>query len=532
MIFIGLGVALFIMDATIVNVSLPTIIKDLGIDSVDAEWVNAVYALVFAALLIIFGRFGDRVGRRKVFVAGAAVFAVASIVAAKSGSGNALIAARALQGVGGAMMSPSSLSLLNATYQGRARTIAFAIYGSIIGGMAAVGPLLGGWLTEYHSWRWCFYINVPIAIAVVVGSYWRVPESKDDHILPGVDVVGAVLSAAGVGLMVFGLIEGRNYGWWTALNTDHVVGITFAQGSLSPVPVALALSVVCLGLLVLVENRRRSAGKNALLDLSLFRLRTFGLGSLAAMIVSLGEFGILFCLPLFLQSVQGFTALGAGALLASLALGAFLAGPTAARLSFRRSPRFVARLGLALEVVGILGLGLTISTTVSGWVVAGWMAVYGLGVGYASAQLTGLILFDVPISKSGIASGTQSTARQIGSALGTAILGTVLFVTLGVQTENNLAALPGVSADQAQSVADVVSATAGTVIPALSARPGGEAVAAAAGEGFATAVRWTAFTAAFFVSLGLLATLALPPGRRDDEVVAAGETGAIAGAGA
>jgi EmrB/QacA subfamily drug resistance transporter len=528
MIFIGLGVAMFIMDATIINVSLPSIIKDLGIDSVDAEWVNAVYSLVFAALLIIFGRYGDRIGRRKVFVAGAAVFAISSIIAAKSGSGNALIAARALQGVGGAMMSPSSLSLLNATYQGRSRTIAFAIYGSIIGGMAAVGPLLGGWLTEFHSWRWCFYINVPIAIIVIVGSFWRVPESKDDHILPGVDVFGAILSASGIGLLVFALIEGRNYGWWRALNTDHVAGLTFTQGGLSPVPIALGLSVVFLGLLLLVENRRRAAGKNALLDLSLFKLRTFGLGSLAAMIVSLGEFGILFSLPLFLQSVQGFTSLGAGALLASLALGAFVAGPTAARLSFRRSPRFVARLGLALEVVGIAGLGLTISTTVSGWIIAVWMVIYGLGVGYASAQLTGLILFDVPIAKSGIASGTQSTARQIGAALGTAILGTVLFVSLGVQTENNIAALPGVPPEQAQQIADLVSQTGGTIIPALAAKPGGAAVAEAAGEGFATAVRWTAFTAAFFVSLGLLATLALPPGRREDEVVADAAGGAPA----
>ena len=215
MLFIGLGTALIIMDATIVNVSLPSIIRELQINSIDAEWVNAIYSLVFAALLIIAGRVGDRVGRRLMFVSGAVVFGIASIVAARTGDGTALIAARALQGVGGAMMSPTSLSLVNSIYTGRSRNIAFAIYGSIIGGMAAIGPLLGGWLTEHHSWRWAFYINVPIVVIIVIGSLLVVPESKDDHFDPGFDVGGAILSALGVGLLVFALIEGRNYGWVT-----------------------------------------------------------------------------------------------------------------------------------------------------------------------------------------------------------------------------------------------------------------------------------------------------------------------------
>ena len=520
MVFIGLGISMVIMDATIVNVSLPSIIRDLNINSIDAEWVNAIYSLVVAALLIIAGRLGDRVGRRLMFVSGAVVFGVASMIAARTGDGTALIAARALQGVGGAMMSPTSLSLVNSIYHGRARNIAFAIYGSIIGGMAAVGPLLGGWLTEHHSWRWAFYINVPIVIVIVVGSLLYVPESKDDHFDPGFDVVGAFLSIIGIGLLVFALIEGRNYGWITADTDITLFGTSWTQGSLSPVFCAFVISVLALGLLWFVESRRGAANKSVLLDLTLFHIPTFTFGSIAGLIVSLGEFGILFSLPLFLQSVQGYTAFGAGAMLASLAIGAFLAGPTAARLAEARSPRFVARLGMVLEIIGIAGLGLTITTTVSGWIIAAWLVVYGVGVGYASAQLTSLILADVPRRKGGQASGTQSTARQIGSALGTAILGSVLFVALANQTTSNLASVPGLTDAQRADISHAVEHSAGTVIPSLSQIPvHGAAVADAAGEAFASAIRLTALTAAGFVFLGLLATLKLPPeGRRVDEL--------------
>ena len=514
---IGLGVAVFIMDVTIVNVSLPSIIDDLHITSIDAEWVNAVYSLVFAALLIIFGRWGDRIGRRKVFMGGAVVFAIASIFAARTDSGQALIAARALQGVGGAMMSPTSLSLLDATYQGKSRTIAFAIYGSIIGGMAAIGPLLGGWLTEQYSWRWAFYINVPICIAIVVLSLLYVTDSRDEHMGKHRDILGSFLSAFGIALLVFGLIEGRNYGWWTSTGDRYLLGHEFPEGSLSPVPIALISSAILLTLLFFVETRRVKAGKTVLLDFRLFAIPTFGYGSLAAMIVSLGEFGILFCVPLFLQSVQGFSALGAGAVLASLALGAFVAGPTAAKLAEARHPRFVAQLGLVLEIVGIIALGVLISPTVSGWWVCLCLVVYGVGVGYAAAQLTGLILADVPIAKSGIASGTQSTARQIGAALGTAILATVLFVSLGNGTETRVAQIEGVSAEQAAQISTVVESSAGTAIPAIAAKPGGQPIADAAGDAFAVSVRYTAFTAAGFILIGLLATLRLPPGRSREE---------------
>lgn len=530
MIFIALGLALFIMDTTIVNVSLPTIIRELRIDSVDSEWVQAIYALVFAAVLIIMGRLGDRYGRRRLFISGAVVFALASLLAASSQTGGMLIGARALQGLGGAMMSPASLSLVNAIYRGERRAPAFAIYGSVIGGMAAIGPLLGGYLTQTFSWRWAFGINIPVAAAIVIGSLVLVPESRDEHIEAGADVPGSLLSAVGIGAVVFGLIEGRSYGWWTAIGDGRLLGFSWQAGALSPIPVALALGVVALVALWFVERRRAARDKVVLIDVRLFRIASFGLGSMAALILSLGEYGILFSLPLFLQGALGYTALSAGAVLAALAAGSFLSGPTTPRLAKRYGPRFVARLGMALEVVGIAGLGLTVSAHTTGWHLVPWLLVYGVGVGYASAQLTSVILADVPVRQGGQASGTQSTARQVGSALGTAVLGTILFVGLAHDTTARVAEVSGLTQAQAAEIGQVVQQSAGTAIPGLAQGPGGQAAVDAASVAFADSLQRTALFGAGFVALGLLATLALPAEKRreEDEVPTAARTGSAA----
>ncbi len=519
MIIIALGLALVIMDSTVVNVALPSMIRDLSITSVDAEWVQAIYALVFAALLIIVGRLGDRYGRRAVFVSGALLFAVASVLAAMSQSGGTLIAARALQGVGGAMMSPTSLALINALFRGRRRPIAFAIYGSVIGGMAAIGPLLGGYLIEHFSWRWAFGINLPFVAAIVVGSFLLVPESKDDHAEAGFDAAGAVLSVLGIGSIVFALIEGRSYGWTTAIADGSLMGVGWTTGGVSPVPIALAVGVLGLLGLAMVETRRRATGRTVLIDTSLFRIRSFGLGSAAAMILSLGEFGVLFSLPLFLQGALGYSALGAGGVLAALAIGSFLSGPTTPLLAERYGSRFVARLGMGIEMVAIAALGVAISVDVTTVTLVACLVVYGVGVGFASAQLTSVILADVPVRQSGQASGTQSTARQVGSALGTAVLGTILFVGLAHDTQARVEQVPGVSAEQAAQVSQIVQQSAGTAIGSLASQPNGPALVDAAGHAFADSLRRTAFAGAGFVALGLVATLLLPADRRreDDE---------------
>ncbi|HVK34374.1 MAG TPA: MFS transporter, partial [Microlunatus sp.] len=293
LVIISLGVSLIIVDSTIVNVAVPSIIEDLGISSSQAQWVQEVYTLVFASLLLVCGRLADRWGRRRLFALGALIFALASVLAALADSGTSLIAARAIQGIGGALMLPTSLSLLNATFRGRDRGIAFGIWGATIGGTAALGPLLGGWLTTAFSWRWAFGINIPLSAIVIIGLFLLVDESRDPAAARGVDWRGAVLSTVGFGAVVFGLIEGRTYGWLTTTDTVLSIGDWSWPWTLSPIPVAFVLGGSALTLFVLVQRARNAAGQVAMLDLDLFTIPSFRNGNIAAAIVSLGEFGLL-----------------------------------------------------------------------------------------------------------------------------------------------------------------------------------------------------------------------------------------------
>ncbi|MFI2752081.1 MFS transporter [Cellulomonas sp. P22] len=517
LVFIGLGLSMIVMDVTIVNTSLPQIIEDLDMSSIDSEWIQSMYSLVFASLLITFGRLGDKVGRRTVFVVGAVVFGVASLVATQVSTGGELIAIRAVQGVGGAMISPTSLSLLNSLYFGKRRAVAFAVYGAILAGMAGVGPLLGGYLTQYYSWRHAFGVNVPLAVVVIVGALLFVPNTRDDKAL-GRDLVGMALSAVGVGALIFGLIEGRSDGWWIAVRDVHVLGLTFPQGGISPVPIAFAISAVTLVSLWFYEEARRRAKAALLIDMTLFKIRSFGFGSLVALIVSLGEFGILFALPLFVQNALGYSPLGSGALTASVAAGALVAGSTAAVIANRTSPRLVTRVGMSLEVVGIVTLGLVVSATVPTWHMVVALVIYGLGIGYAQSQLVSIILSNVPVEESGQASGTEATARRIGTALGSAVIGTILFVGLQHDTEQKVSQVEGVSTEQATEIGRVVESTSGVAISEIARRPDGEPVAQAATEAFAEALRRTSFVAAGLVAVGLATTALLPSGRPEETV--------------
>ena len=508
--FLSLGVAMIIVDATIVNVAIPSIIRDLDISIATAEWVNTIYALVFAALLITLGRAGDLLGRRRLFIAGVTLFVAASLVAGRAPNGGLLVLARTVQGIGGATILPATLSSVNATFTGRDRAIAFGVWGSVIGGMAAVGPLLGGWLTTAHSWRWAFYINVPIGLAAVLGALRFVPETRDERAGRGADLPGIATSVLGFGGLVFGLIEGQSYGWISPTRPFTVAAWDWPLDGVSVVLAAFALAVVMMLTFVVVERRRRAAGRFVLLDFALFRIRSFALGNVAAVIVSLGEFGLLFVLPLFLQGVLGYSAFRTGLVFLALASGAFVAGPGAAGLAQRFGPRPVVSLGMALEATAILGIGLTTSTASTGWSLAPWLLVYGIGVGLATAQLTNVILADVPPRESGQASGVQSTARQVGSALGIAILGTALVVSLSSATTRRLADVQGLPPAAAAQITTIVRESGGTAIAALRTQPGAEAVVTEVDLAFVEAFRRVAFLASVFVALGFLASLALP----------------------
>ena len=518
--FVALGVAMIIVDATIVNVAVPTIIRELHVTARTAEWFNTIYALVFASLLITLGHTGDVWGRRRLFLTGTVVFVAASLVAAAAPSGSVLILGRFLQGIGGAMILPATLSTVNATFSGHDRAIAFAIWGSTIGGVAALGPLLGGWLTTDYSWRWAFLINVPIGAVVVAGIVFVVPETREPDLRRGVDWWGNLLLISGLATLVFGLVEGGQYGWWQLVAQFDAPGIRWPEGWPSPVAVAFVVSVISLVGFAFLERARRRQGRVVLVDLGLFGIRSFAAGNVAVAVVALGEFGLLFVLPLFLQGVLGYSALDTGLLFLALALGTFFVGGVTPQLARRITARGVARLGLALEAVGIVGLGLSLSPTVSAWEMVPWLFLYGTGVGMATAQLTGVILTDVPVEDSGQAAGIQSTARQVGSALGIAILGTILLTSLASYTRdalNHVSSLPSPTADR---VVHIVRSSGGAAIGSLHDLPNGPQLVHLASAAAIDATRTVAFTAGAFILVGLVATLALPPTAREVDALA------------
>ncbi|GAB2846322.1 MFS transporter [Microbacterium insulae] len=513
LVFISVAVALIIVDSTIVNVAIPAMVEDLGITSSQVQWVQEAYTLVFAALLLVFGSLADRWGRRRMLLTGVVVFTVASVGAALAPTGEILIAARLVQGVGGAMMLPTTLSLLNATFRGRERAIAFAVWGSTIGGMAAVGPLLGGWLTTAFSWHWAFLVNVPLGIAIVIGVLLTVDESRGAA--EPVDVIGAVLSVVAVGSLVFGLIEGRTYGWIVTDRPLEIGGWTWPW-QISPVAIAFVIAAAGIAGFIAWGIHRRRTGRSTVIAFGLFRIPSFRNGNIAAMVVSLGEFGLILALPLWLQFVLGFEAVQTGLILLALAIGSFAASGIAGALSGRVAPVAIVRVGIVAEIVGVAAVGFVIAPDASWVPLVPALFVYGFGVGLATAQLTGVVLVDVPTAESGQASGTQSTARQLGAALGIAVLGTILFTTTAADLSSRLDER-GVPADQRDQVVSAVVDSAGGAIAGLAESPQTADLADDAKAAFSDGTKYASFAAAGFLILGLFATFSLGAGTRAPE---------------
>nr|WP_206154071.1 DHA2 family efflux MFS transporter permease subunit [Cellulosimicrobium aquatile] len=512
----AVALSMVVIDGTIVAVAVPDIVADLNLGLSEAQWISASYAVVLAALLLSSGRLGDRLGRRRLLVVGVVVFLAGSLLAAAADDGGSLIVGRLAQGLGAAAILPSTLSTVNATFRGKDRAAAFGVWGAVISGAAAVGPLAGGWITTSFTWPWIFLVNVPVGALVVVGAYLWVPETRAHAFAPGLDLIGLLLSALGFGALVFGLIEGQTFGWWSPKGDVELLGATWpASAPVSPTPVFLAAGLLLLVLFVVWERHRARVRRSALLDLTLFRIPTFRWGNVTATTVAVGEFGIIFVLPLFLVNVLALSTMGAGLVLAAMALGAFLSGASARHLAAAVGAPLVVVIGLALEIVGVAAVALTVTATVSPWLLAALLVVYGVGLGLASAQLTSTTLVQVPAEESGQGSATQSTARQVGSALGTALVGTALAVLLASAVP---AALDGEGLPDAEvtRLADATSGSAGDVIAKLRAEgthgelgPQEPEVVDALASGFADATRGSLLVAGAFLVLGLASATAV-----------------------
>lgn len=441
---LSMSLMLIVIDSTVVNIAFPSIRSTFNASFSDAEWVNSIYSLIFGAALITFGKLGDQYGRRNIFVLGAATFAISSLGVGLAPSIGVAIAFRALQGLGGAMMSPSTLSIISSTFKGRERGAAFGVWGATAGVSAALGPLLGGWLIEYgtnimaESWRLAFLINVPLALIAIGGSFWAIRESRDASIRHQIDWTGILLATLSLGSIVYGTIEGQSYGWWFAkqvfvLGPLHypnlAAGAVVPAGTLSFIPLTFVFGLLMAAIFIPWEQRLEARGGEPLFEFSLLRYRSFGFGLLTIFIVALGEFGTFLALSIYLQLAKGLGAFETGVQFLSFAGVMAVAAPLAGVLSSRIGAKWIVTAGMLFEAIGLFWISriLYIDQPISGIVPP--LMLYGLGLGLAIAQLSNLVLSDIPGNKAGQASGATNTVRQLGASLGIALIGAVLFGT-------------------------------------------------------------------------------------------------------
>jgi EmrB/QacA subfamily drug resistance transporter len=446
LVAVCLGTFMLLLDITIVNVALPDIQRALHSSFSDLQWVVDAYALTLAAFLLTAGSLADMFGRRLLYLTGLAVFTAASVLCGFATTTLMLQLSRALQGIGGAIMFAVSLALLADAFRGRDRGTAFGVWGAVTGLAVAIGPLLGGLLTSGLSWRWIFFVNAPIGVIAVIISVMRVSESR----APGAsrpDWAGFVLFTAALSFLVYGLIESNERSF-----TDGLV--------LGCLAAAAALLVV----FVLVERRL----EHPMFDLSLFRLPTFTGGSVAAFGLSASIFAMLLYIVLYLQDILGYSPLGTGVRVMFLS-GAILVSATAAgRLTSKVPVRLLIGPGLILVGVGLLLMrGLNAQ---SGWthLIPG-MIVGGLGIGLVNPPLASTAVGVVPPEQAGMASGINSTFRQVGIATGIALLGTLFSNKVAGEVRAAIAAVPGLSHQGPRIATAVQSGEIGNVIAKLPA---------------------------------------------------------------
>lgn len=503
-----------IIDVTIVNVTIPAIRQEFDASLASLEWITAIYSLVFAAFIVTWGRIGDELGRRRIFIAGVVVFVFGSVVVGFSQSIPMMLAGRLVQGFGAAMTSPSTLSILSTTFTGRMRGIAFGLWGATAGAAASLGPLLGGFLTTYVTWRGAFLINVPVGILAVAGAYLYIQESRDTSRKHSYDVVGVVLAALGFSALVFGLIEGQTYGWLAPKEAFALGPFVWPLQSVSITLVSFALALVTLGGFFAYELALLRRGGEPLFDLSLFRFKGFRYGLLTVLVVALGEFGIFFIFSIYLQTVRELNAFQAGLTFLPFSIVTFVAAPVAGALSSRFGPKWVVTGGMILEAVAIFAFSRVLAVDTPFIIFIPVFMVYGAGVGLAIAQLTNITLSDIPPTQAGAGSGANNTVRQVGAAIGIAILGAVLATQIAsvgkaaVEANPNIPAIAKAPIERALEKG--LSGESFSTNNAQASTPVGKAIQGAVYQAITEGSRGAALIAAVFVLLGALTSLLIP----------------------
>jgi len=477
------------VDNTILNVALPKIVEDLDASGSQLQWIIDSYTIVFASLLLTVGAIGDKFGRKRMLHLGVILFALFSAVAAFVGSADGLILARALMGIGGACIYPSTLSILTNTFHDeRERGRAIGIWAGVSGLGIAIGPIVGGWLLSHFWWGSVFLVNVPVVIVALVAGRMIVPNSKDPS-PSALDPVGAVLSIVGLVSLVYGIIEAPSHGW-TSTQTLATLGF----------------SVIVLVAFAIWELR----SDHPMLDVTFFENARFTAANISIVLVFFALFGSLFFLTQYLQFVLGYDALQAGIRVAPLALVLMVGAPIAGRLTARLGNKVLVSAGMATVAVGLWYMGTLSVTSGYGHIVIS-LLILGLGMGTAMVPATESIMGSLPLAKAGVGSAMNDTTRQIGGALGVAILGSIFASSYATHIVSSLRGLPESSIAAAQN-----SVGAALAIGEKIGGTQGAAITAAAKSSFINAMDRGLVVGAGIALLGALVALIWLPNRAVD----------------
>ncbi|MDB5254150.1 MAG: hypothetical protein JWL80_216 [Parcubacteria group bacterium] len=457
LLVMSLALAVIVLDTTILNVTLRTIISDLDTTIQKIQWVITAYSLILAAFTITGGRLGDLYGRKKMFITGAVIFAVGSFITSIAHSVGVLIIGEAIiEGIGAALMMPATVSLLRSCYKGRDLALAFGIWGGIASASAALGPVIGGWLSTSYSWRWAFRVNIFVVILLIAGSY-LLTESKDNR-KPELDVVGVILSALGLLSIVFGFIEASTYGWFKAKEAFMIFGHALNIGSLSVTPFFIILGIVILGLFALWEKRREDNGHTPLVSLSLFSNREFIVAALITGVLFLCQMGVSFSIPIYFQSVLGLDPLHTGLALIPMSIVILVAAPLSAWLVKFISPKHIIQMGVMILMLGFFVMEQSLHLGATQWSLAPGFMLFGFGMGLMMGQTNTLALSAVPVEAAGEAAGVNNTFRQVGGSLGSAIIGSIMLSVIGTQLVSGVKASAVIPRAQKPLIAEAVAA--------------------------------------------------------------------------
>lgn len=411
---------MIMLDNTVVNVALPSIQRDLHADLASLEWTVNAYTLSLAVLLVVGGRLGDIFGRRKIFLIGVSVFALSSAAIGLAPNDSALIFGRAIQGIGAAMMMPATLSIVTNAFPPHERGKALGTWAGVSALALAIGPVVGGFLTEQVSWRAIFFLNLPVAAAAITMTLFSTRESRDETVGRQIDYAGIVTLTVGLTALVLALIEGNRWGW----GSPRIVGL-------------FALAVVALAAFAAVETRVRTP----MVDFGVFRSRQFAGASSVGFIVSFGMMAMFFFTALYMQNILGYSALQAGVRFLPTTLVLIVMGPIAGRLTDRIGPRPLLFAGMLITGGSQIWQSFLTSETGYGFLLPSFILM-GVGMGLVMSPMTTAAMNAVDRSKAGVASGVLSMGRMVGSSLGVAIFGAVVASVGSAKLETSL---PGLS---------------------------------------------------------------------------------------